>query len=120
MNARGGCVPANAWDGLLEEGKEPVYIARAEHQGQLIPGTLIPSMGVAYVSWGALAHSKEAYQVLVKSNNCNLSWQARSGVQSSPVQVPEGAVLGGYNLNNQDLSLYVCSKDTSALGITHK
>ena len=118
MNARRGCVPANAWNGLLEEGKEPMYIARAEHGGRLIPGTLVPSKGVAYVSWGALAHPKETYQVLVKANNCDLSWQARSGALSSPVQVPEGAVIGGYNNNNRDL--YVCSKDTSALGITYK
>ena len=106
MNARGGCVPANAWDGLLQEGKEPVYIVRAEHGGRLIPGTLVPSKGVAYVSWGGLAYQKGTYQVLVKASTCNLTWQARSGDQ-----VPDGAVIGGYNNNNQDF--YVCSRDTS-------
>ena len=40
-------------------------------------------------------------QVLVRKNNCSLSWRDSSGGE-----VPEGAVKGGHNGNKEDI--YIC------------
>ena len=63
VDASNGCVPADAWDGQLQEGVDDTYIARAEHEGALGIATLIPSRGAAYVIRGTLAYKKKEYQV---------------------------------------------------------
>ena len=36
---------------------------RAEHEGGLILGTVLSSLGGAYIPWDGKAHKKEEYQV---------------------------------------------------------
>lgn len=55
-------------DGAVEGGVdietgEMLYIARAEHEGALIPGKCVPSHGVTYVPWGGGEHGKAEYEV---------------------------------------------------------
>ena len=41
----------------------PSPCVRAEHEGGLILGTVLSSLGGAYIPWGGKAHKKEEYQV---------------------------------------------------------
>lgn len=61
VDAAGGEIPEGAVPGGFDG--EQLYIARASHEGALIPGKLVPSHGVAYVSWGGGEHGKAEYQV---------------------------------------------------------
>ena len=36
---------------------------RAEHEGGLVIGTVLSSLGGAFIPWGGKAHKKEEYQV---------------------------------------------------------
>ncbi|CAG9581150.1 unnamed protein product [Danaus chrysippus] len=63
--AKNGEVPQGAdYAGFTKLG-ERIYIARAEHQGALLPGKVIISKGCAFVPWGGLEHQKKEYEVLV-------------------------------------------------------
>ncbi|XP_044734516.1 uncharacterized protein LOC123296873 isoform X3 [Chrysoperla carnea] len=92
--AKSGEVPPTAVQGGQDNG-EPLYVARAPHEGALIPGKLVASHGVAYVAWGGAEHGKEEYEVLC---DCACSWVPASGGQ-----VPEGAVPGGQTEDGEPL-----------------
>ena len=62
MEASGGEVPAGAVIGG-QDGGETLYVARAEHAGDMLPGKLVPSHRVCYVPWGCGEHSKSNYEV---------------------------------------------------------
>lgn len=71
---------------------EPMYVIRARHEGELIPGKLIPSHSSAYVSWAGGEHAKSDYEVLV---GCQPSWVQVSGKQIPPQAVPAGETSDG-------------------------
>ena len=83
MNASGGTIPENAWNGHTEN--SPLYIARAERSdGRLFPGKLMPDLGVAHIPVSINyvdEYEKSEYQVLVKNpnGNCILKWVTFSG-----------------------------------------
>lgn len=54
-----GAVPG----GVDSESGETLYVARAEHEGAIIPGKFVPSHGVTYISWGGAEHGKPEYEV---------------------------------------------------------
>lgn len=58
-----GQVPPGAVIGGQDCSGEPLYVARAQHQGALIPGKLVSSHGCAYIAWGGQEHGKPEYQV---------------------------------------------------------
>ncbi len=60
--AEGGHLPEGAFVAGDDSGVE-LFIARANHEGEIIPGKLIPAHGVAYVPWGGLENAKEQYEV---------------------------------------------------------
>ncbi|XP_011206592.2 C3 and PZP-like alpha-2-macroglobulin domain-containing protein 8 [Bactrocera dorsalis] len=64
--ASNGTVPPSAVEGGFD-GAEQLYIARARHESDLIPGKLHPSHGVAYVAWGGGEHGHADYEVLCSS-----------------------------------------------------
>ena len=74
----------------------PIFVARARHQGCLVPGKLHPGHKTVYVPWGEREHAKkDGYQVLTGSN---LSWKgAHNG------HVPENALKGGHTADGQPL-----------------
>lgn len=63
VDAAGGSVPPGAVVGGTDCNGEPIYVARARHEGAVIPGKLVASHGVTFVAWGGLEHGKPEYQV---------------------------------------------------------
>jgi hypothetical protein len=59
--SQGGEIPPNAVKGGHDS--EDLYVGRARHEGALIPGKIVPSHGVCYVSWGGQEHGKNEYEV---------------------------------------------------------
>ena len=49
-NATNGKVPDDAWDAVGDDDVGAnLYIGRAEHNGGMFPGTLVPDKGVAHI-----------------------------------------------------------------------
>lgn len=94
-DASGGQVPPGAVVGGQDCSGEPLYVARAQHQGATLPGKLVPSHGCAYVPWGGLEHGKAQYQILVGGPN---NWVPTSGAN-----VPPGAFPGGETEDGEPL-----------------
>lgn len=42
-----------------------LLVARAKHEGDLIPGKLVPAHRVCYVSFDGKEHSKRVYEVII-------------------------------------------------------
>ena len=63
-NATNGKIPDNAWDAVGDDDVGAnLYIGRAEHNGGMFPGTLVPDKGVAHIPWGGKNFQKKDYQV---------------------------------------------------------
>ncbi|KAL0851414.1 hypothetical protein ABMA28_007224 [Loxostege sticticalis] len=90
-----GQVPPGAVVGGQDCNGEPMYVARAAHEGAVIPGKLVQSHGAAYVPWGGLEHGKPEYQVLVGGFN---NWVPTSGSS-----IPPGAFPGGQSEDGETL-----------------
>jgi hypothetical protein len=60
--------------GADTETGETLYVARAEHEGAIIPGKFVPSHGVTYISWGGAEHGKSEYEVSELKNSKNLQY----------------------------------------------
>ncbi|CAG0886304.1 unnamed protein product [Darwinula stevensoni] len=88
--------------GMTADG-ETLYVARAEHNGDLLPGKLHPSHFVCYVAYNGKEHPKETYQVLVNPAKSNLDWVAASGGS-----VPAGALQGGRTAEGEALFIGRC------------
>lgn len=71
--------------------QSPIYVGRAFHEGDQLPAKVLPSHGVAYVSYGGQEHAKNQYEVLC---NGNVSW-----VPSAHGHIPPNAVIGGKTSN---------------------
>lgn len=84
--ASSGQVPPSAFAGGEDNG-EPVYVIRANFNGGLIPGKLVPSHGQAYVAWGGAENPVQDYEVL-----CDFpgQWLATSGTNLPANAVPAG------------------------------
>ncbi|XP_050422531.1 C3 and PZP-like alpha-2-macroglobulin domain-containing protein 8 isoform X4 [Adelges cooleyi] len=95
VRASNGQIPPNALPGGFDTNKEQLYIARAEHNGALIPGKLVPSHGVTYVAWGGVENPKENYEVLC---NCNGTW-----VKANNGEIPVGALSSGHTEEGEPL-----------------
>lgn len=83
--SRGGQVPPGAVQGGQDG--EPVYVARARHGNELIPGKLLQSHNVAYIPFGGTEHPHAEYEILC---GCNPQWVQVSGNQVPPNAVPAG------------------------------
>lgn len=88
--AANGQIPPGAVQGGHDG--EPLYVARARHGSDLIPGKLIPSHNVAYVPYGGTEHPHSDYEVLC---GCNPQWIPTSGNQIPPQAVPAGETAEG-------------------------
>ncbi|CAG9581149.1 unnamed protein product [Danaus chrysippus] len=69
VKASNGHAPANSLVAGHDVTGEPIYVIRAEHEGDLIPGKLVSSNKAATISWGCKEILKTEYEVLVKSTN---------------------------------------------------
>ncbi|XP_044268897.1 uncharacterized protein LOC123014086 [Tribolium madens] len=92
--ARNGEVPPRAFAGGEDNG-EPIYVARANFNGGLIPGKLLASHGTAYVPWGGQENGVAEYEVL-----CDFpgNWVACSGAN-----IPPNAVTAGQSEDGEPL-----------------
>lgn len=68
VDASAGQIPPGAVVGGQDCNGEPLYVARAQHEGALIPGKLCASHGCTFVPWGGQEHSKPQYQVSFTNN----------------------------------------------------
>ncbi|XP_058065357.1 uncharacterized protein LOC131215006 [Anopheles bellator] len=73
----------------------PLYVGRAIHEGDQLPGKVAANRHMAYVSYGGREYRKSAFDVLV---NGNVSW-----VRSGFGEVPRNAILGGRTWNGEPL-----------------
>uniref|UniRef100_A0A1W7RA66 Methyltransferase-like protein n=1 Tax=Hadrurus spadix TaxID=141984 RepID=A0A1W7RA66_9SCOR len=92
-----GQVPPCAVQGGYDGG-DTIYVARAHHNGDNIPGKLLPSHGCVYVSWGGEEHSHHSYEVLCNPQGSQLEWKYCGGGD-----VPSGAVQGGTTADGEPL-----------------
>ena len=68
----------------------PLYVARAAHEGSLVPGKYHAGYKTAYVSWGGKElEKKENFEILLAGSA--LEWKSADGGA-----VPDGAVEGGH------------------------
>ncbi|KAG5683583.1 hypothetical protein PVAND_012856 [Polypedilum vanderplanki] len=75
-----------------------IYVGRAHHSNDLIPGKLLTGQGLGHrchVSYDGQEHSKEQSEVLI---NNNYTW-----VSSSDGNVPQNAVVGGQTASGEIL-----------------
>jgi len=82
-----GQVPPGAVQGGQDTNGEPVFVARAQHESDLVPGKLIPSHQVAYVAFGGSEHPHSNYEVLC---GCNPQWVPANGSNVPSNAVPAG------------------------------
>ncbi|KAK7790439.1 hypothetical protein R5R35_009487 [Gryllus longicercus] len=90
VDARAGEVPPEAVPGGFDG--EQLYVGRAQHEGALIPGKVVPSHGVCYVAWGGAEHGKEEYQVLC---GCDVTWVPTAGGEIPSNALPSGETEDG-------------------------
>lgn len=83
--AKEGEVPPNAIPAGFDN--EQLYVARANHEGAILPGKLVPSHGVCYVPWGGGEHGVAEYEVLTA---CDVTW-----MPATEGEVPSGALASG-------------------------
>ncbi|KAH7948612.1 hypothetical protein HPB51_028462 [Rhipicephalus microplus] len=89
-------IPYNAVPGGEDSG-ETIYIGRAVHNGEVIPGKVVPSHSCCYVAYEGAEHSHRDYQTLI-SDGTPLSW-----VPASDGALPTGAVQGGVCASGEPL-----------------
>ncbi|CAK1544511.1 unnamed protein product [Leptosia nina] len=95
VDACSGQVPPGAVVGGQDCSGEPLYVARAQHEGAMLPGKLAASHQCAYVPWGGVENGKQQYQVLVGGSN---NWVPTSGSN-----IPPGAFPGGESEDGEPL-----------------
>ena len=86
--------------GAVEGGSEPggMYVGRALHQNDLVPGKVHCTHRVLYLPWGHREHGKQQYEVLIADVNARYDW-----IPSSNGQVPPRAIQGGYTSTGEVL-----------------
>ncbi|XP_071444531.1 uncharacterized protein [Hetaerina americana] len=94
VDAVGGEIPANAFVGGNDHDCD-LFVGRAYHNEELIPGKVNPNHKACYVPWGGEEHGKEEYQVLCGTD---LEW-----ISSAGSDIPAGAVPGGNTLDGEVL-----------------
>lgn len=77
----------NATVGGHDVDGSPLYVGRAYHDGELVPGKVLPATRMAYVSHGGREHAKDTFEILCGGN---LSW-----VPSADGAIPFNAVSAG-------------------------
>ncbi|KAI5639723.1 farnesoic acid 0-methyl transferase domain-containing protein [Phthorimaea operculella] len=95
VEVKDGYFPAGAVVGGKDTSGEQIFVARARHQNDLIPGMLLLSHNKAYVPWNGKAHTKSQYEVLVGGS---ASWVPAHGDR-----VPENAYPAGETKEGETL-----------------
>lgn len=97
VQAENGEFPPNAVKVGYDSGNV-VYVARAKHMGDNIPGKFLPVYGLCYVPWGGREHEYDEYEVLTDPHGSTFEWAYSNGSD-----IPAGTVQGGNTANNEPL-----------------
>ncbi|KAF5400719.1 Natterin-4 [Paragonimus heterotremus] len=96
--AKDGCLPERA----VEAGNG-VYVCRAKHNDEMIPGRLLPQNGRAYIPHGGLELPKEKYEVLCNTSvQCHKCFSWKSAVNG---EVPKCAIIAGFSEDGSPLHI---------------
>ncbi|KAJ2947697.1 hypothetical protein O0L34_g9466 [Tuta absoluta] len=90
-----GKIPAGAVVGGKDTSGEQIFVARAKHNKDLVPGMVMPSHNRAYVPWDGEVHKKAIFEVLVGGPT---SW-----VPASDGNVPQNAYPAGETKEGETL-----------------
>lgn len=90
ISSAAGEIPPEAVSGGQDG--EVHFVARARHEGALLPGKLVPSHGVTYVAWGGGEHPHDTYEVLC---GCSARWFPVSGDAIPAEAMPAGETEDG-------------------------
>lgn len=64
VSASNGEVPVGAVEGGRGSGGDPIYLTRCPHEGDMVPGKLVPHTDSAYVPWGGKEYAYKEYEVM--------------------------------------------------------
>uniref|UniRef100_A0A0X3NQ94 Natterin-4 n=1 Tax=Schistocephalus solidus TaxID=70667 RepID=A0A0X3NQ94_SCHSO len=88
-------------DGAIQT-QPGVYVCRAWHEGEQIPGKYVPRYALAYVSYGGKEHQETECEVLCDTScpgkSCCYEWVSASGGE-----VPKKAIVAGIASDGQPL-----------------
>ncbi|XP_019868196.1 uncharacterized protein LOC109597016 [Aethina tumida] len=83
-------IPTSALDGGVDIDGHQIYVGRAYHNGEWIPGKVIPGRNIAYIASEGKEYRKDRFQVLceqrfdwVKVTNGNIPTEAVEGGRTS-------------------------------------
>ncbi|XP_063216418.1 uncharacterized protein LOC134527556 [Bacillus rossius redtenbacheri] len=93
-SGHGGVPPGAVWAGKDQDGGD-IFVGRAFHEGDMIPGKVVPGHGGMFVAWGGQEHSKFDYEVYCHPH---VAWE-----QGAYGSVPYGAVVGGHTSSGETL-----------------
>ncbi|XP_065290198.1 natterin-3-like isoform X2 [Dermacentor albipictus] len=93
----GSDIPGNAVAGGDDKGGEVTYVGRVLHEGELLPGKVVRSLGACFVTHAGLEYSSRDYQALV-CRGASLAWRV-----ASDGDVPSGAIQGGVTASGEPL-----------------
>uniref|UniRef100_A0A1I8PFC2 Uncharacterized protein n=1 Tax=Stomoxys calcitrans TaxID=35570 RepID=A0A1I8PFC2_STOCA len=88
-------LPPYTISGGYDSDGTPIFVGRAEHEGELLAAKVVPSKGCAYVAWGGSEHVKYQYELLTGTT---YGW-----MPSEHGGVPPTSVLTGYDSQGQPL-----------------
>lgn len=94
-----------------KQGKQAVYVGRAQHSGSLTPGKVLEADKTFFLPWGCVANEKIDFEILVCGNNNN--W-----VAAEDGHVPENAFPAGFS--EQGETLYIGRVEHNGCIITGK
>lgn len=85
VRANDGNVPRNALVAGQNLNGENFYVGRVMLRGNVLPGKVLPSAKVCFVSLDQIEFSSNVYEVLVKAPSVNYQWvsDANPSVQSA-------------------------------------
>ncbi|KAJ1522772.1 hypothetical protein ONE63_001928 [Megalurothrips usitatus] len=95
VDCNGGVVPPNAVTAGIDSDGQQLFVGRARHEADIIPGKVAPAHRACFVPWGGEEHAKSEYQVLC---NCEPVWLPAVGGR-----VPPGALPGGVTGDGETL-----------------
>ncbi|RWS20953.1 uncharacterized protein B4U80_03761 [Leptotrombidium deliense] len=96
IDAGNGNIPDKAVRGGEDVNGESLFVGRVVHEGDTLPGKIVPSQGVCYVSHAGTEHAHKSYQVLV--SDYELKWK-----QAEHGNVEKRAIMAGCTVDGQPL-----------------
>lgn len=97
VSCSNGNVPGNAVQGGYDV-SDTIFVGRAEQGGDMIPGKIVPTHGVCYVSHAGEEHGKSSYEVLCNPHGLEIEW-----VHTNGDNIPNGSLQGGGTQSGEPL-----------------